>query len=64
MLVISRRRNEGIVIESPAGPVKVYVTGVDGATVRLGIEADKRWHISRLERIEWPVTTAEAPDGR
>ena len=64
MLVISRRRNEGIVIESPAGPVKVYVTGVDGATVRLGIEADKRWHISRLDRIEWPVPTTEASDGR
>jgi len=64
MLVLSRRRNEGIVIETPAGSVKVYVTGVDGATVRLGIEADKRWHISRLERIEWPVTAPEAPDGR
>jgi len=60
MLVISRRRNEGIVIETPVGPVKVYVTGVDGATVRLGIEADKRWHISRLDRIEWPVTTPES----
>ena len=60
MLVLSRRRNERIVIELPVGSVKVYVTGVDGATVRLGTLADKHWHISPPLRTEWADTGAAA----
>ena len=47
MLVLSRKKNESIVI----GGVTVTVVSVKGSTVRLGIEAPREVPISRLEPI-------------
>lgn len=52
MLVLSRKRNERIVIkDSSTGAViiTVVVSKIDGATVRIGIEADKKYRVDRLE---------------
>ena len=46
MLVLSRKKNEGIVVD---GPCRVIVAGIRGDTVRLGIKADPTVKICRDE---------------
>ena len=46
MLVLSRKKNEGIVID---GPCRIIVAGIRGETVRLGFEADPTVKICRDE---------------
>lgn len=49
MLVLSRKANQTIVIETEKGPIEILVTRIDGGSVRLGIEADKSIQIQRGE---------------
>lgn len=53
MLVTSRKVGEGVVINTPAGPVKVTVLSVKGSSsgeyVRLGIDAPVSCNIRRAE---------------
>ena len=46
MLVLSRKKNEGIEFD---GPGRVVVVGIRGDKVRLGFEADKSVTIHRTE---------------
>ncbi len=59
MLVLSRKRNEVIVLGSD---IRVTVLGLSGTTVRLGIEAPRHIAIARKElvpRVEAPPTDRE-----
>lgn len=52
MLVLKRKKLESIVIrggDSSQPPVKVTVLEVKGSSVRLGVEADSKVAIRRLE---------------
>jgi carbon storage regulator len=47
--VLSRRRNEEIVIDHPCGPVRVRLVEIRGDKCRLGIVADKSIACHRAE---------------
>lgn len=49
MLVLSRKRNEGITIHHPSGPVHVVIVEVRGDKVRVGIDADRSMVVHRDE---------------
>lgn len=56
MLVISRKRNESIMV---AADVKITVVEIRGATVRIGVEAPETTPVHRQEVFEaiqrqWP----------
>jgi carbon storage regulator len=51
MLVLSRKKNEGIIIKGKEGDVRILVVEVDKGKVRLGIEAPKGYAIIREELI-------------
>ena len=51
MLVLSRKKNEGIVISGSDGPVRVIVIEAEKGKVRLGIEAPKGRTIIREELL-------------
>jgi|JI10StandDraft_1071094.scaffolds.fasta_scaffold02263_27 carbon storage regulator len=56
MLVLSRFRDEKIIVQTPSGEeVTIMVVDVRGDKVRLGVEAPASWPVHReevLERIE------------
>lgn len=52
MLVLSRKKNESIVIN---GNVKIVVVRIDNSSVRLGIEAPAEIPILRAELIPPPA---------
>lgn len=47
MLVLSRKRNESIVVGD--GEIEIVVVDIRGDKVRLGITADQKWTIHRRE---------------
>jgi len=49
MLVLSRKRDEGITIAHPSGNVHIMVVEIRGDKVRLGIEAEKDVPVHRDE---------------
>jgi carbon storage regulator len=49
MLVLSRKKNEGITIQHPSGDIHLVVVEIRGESVRLGIEADKSVFVHRDE---------------
>jgi carbon storage regulator len=49
MLVLSRRRNEGITIKHEDLTIRIVVVGNDGHHVRLGISAPPEYQIHRDE---------------
>ena len=49
MLVLARRRNESVVIFTPAGEVTVTVLEIRGGKVRLGFDAPPNVPIHRRE---------------
>jgi len=49
MLVLSRKANQTIVIETEKGPIQIVVNAIEGGRVKLGIEADKSIQIMRGE---------------
>ncbi len=52
MLVLTRRNNESIVIETPLGPVEIKVLKIKGSQVHLGIDASEAIKINRKEVAE------------
>ena len=55
MLVLSRKKNESIVIETPEGRViEIEIVRIGDGTIRLGINAEKEVKVRRkeLERHE------------
>ncbi len=52
MLVLSRRQNERIILQTADGPVVIVIARVRGDHVRIGIEAPKAVKITRSELIE------------
>ena len=49
MLVLTRRENDSIILETSDGPIEVMLTAIDGAQVRIGIKAPKSVGIVRGE---------------
>ncbi|HEY3277224.1 MAG TPA: carbon storage regulator [Syntrophorhabdaceae bacterium] len=49
MLVLSRKKNEGIVIKGKDGDIRIVVIEVDKGKIRIGIEAPKGCAIIREE---------------
>lgn len=52
MLVLTRRENDSIILETSDGPIEVKLTAIDGAQVRIGIRAPKSVSIVRGELKE------------
>lgn len=51
MLVLSRKTNEVVVIDTPLGQMRVKVIEIRGGKVRLGFDGDRRLHIRREELV-------------
>lgn len=53
MLILSRRRNEDVIITTPSGEkVLVRIIDIRGDKVRIGFHADERIEIMRRELLE------------
>jgi len=59
MLVLSRKKRQEIVIDTPAGPVRVSVEAIKGNQVQLGVVADVGTKVYRRE--VWDKITAGEP---
>ena len=51
MLVLSRKKNEGIIIKGKDGDIRIVVIEADKGKIRLGIEAPKGYAIIREELV-------------
>ena len=51
MLVLSRKRNEGIIIKGKDGDIRIVVIEIDKGKIRLGIEAPKGCAVVRQELL-------------
>jgi carbon storage regulator len=51
MLVLTRRKNDGIIIKGKEGDIRVVVVEVDKGKIRLGLEAPKGCVIIREELL-------------
>jgi carbon storage regulator len=51
MLVLSRKKNESIVIKGDSGDIRIVVIEIDKGKIRLGIDAPKGYPIFREELI-------------
>ena len=51
-LVLSRKKNESIIIEHPLGNIEVFVVELRGDKVRIGISANKNVTVHRKEVYE------------
>ncbi len=51
MLVLSRKKNEGILIKGKDGNIRIVVIEADKGKIRLGIEAPKGYTILREELL-------------
>jgi len=49
MLILNRKGEEEIYIETPEGRITLKVMGIDGKSVKLGIDAPKAFPIYREE---------------
>jgi len=49
MLILNRKSEEEIYIETPEGRITLKVIGIDGKAVKLGIDAPKEFPIYREE---------------
>ena len=47
MLVLARRKDEGVTVKTPAGDLRIVVTGLTHGRVVLGFEAPRSWSIER-----------------
>ncbi len=48
-MVLSRERDEKIIIVTPLGNVEIMVVDMRGNKVRIGIEAPRAWEVHREE---------------
>jgi carbon storage regulator CsrA len=51
MLVLSRKKNEGIIIKGKDGDIRIIAIEIDKGKIRLGIEAPKGYSIIREELL-------------
>ncbi|MCX8111079.1 MAG: carbon storage regulator [Syntrophorhabdaceae bacterium] len=51
MLVLTRKKNEGIIIKGRDGDIRVFMIDADKGKVRIGIEAPKGYTILREELL-------------
>jgi len=51
MLVLSRKKNESIVIKGDGGDIRIVVVEIDKGKIRLGIDAPKGYPIIREELV-------------
>ncbi|HOP85419.1 MAG TPA: carbon storage regulator [Syntrophorhabdaceae bacterium] len=51
MLVLSRKKNEGIIIKGKDGDIRIFLIDSERGRVRLGIEAPKGYTIVREELL-------------
>ena len=51
MLVLSRKKNESIVIKGDSGDIRIVVVEIDKGKIRLGIEAPRGYPIVREELV-------------
>jgi carbon storage regulator len=51
MLVLSRKRNEQIVLHLPEQTIRIQVVAVEGNRVRIGIEAPQEVKVTREELV-------------
>lgn len=49
MLIVTRRTDEKIVIDTPQGLITVMVVEIRSGSVRIGVEAPKDFAVDRLE---------------
>ncbi len=52
MLVLSRKKNEGILIKGKDGDIRIVLIEVEKGKIRLGIEAPRGYSILREELIQ------------
>jgi carbon storage regulator CsrA len=52
MLTLSRRNGEIIVVQTPAGDIRIAVTECDRGRCRVGIDAPKEFPVWREEMLE------------
>jgi carbon storage regulator len=64
MLVLSRKKNESIVLGPPGEPlaVNVVIVEIRGDKVRLGIEVPREWHLHRREVYEAVQRESAGPE--
>lgn len=60
MLVTSRRPTEALLIETPAGTVRIVILASHGQNVRIGVQAPPEFRIIREELLDRPAPTGEA----
>jgi carbon storage regulator len=51
MLIISRKKGEGVLIKGKDGDIRIVVTELERGRIRLGIEAPKGYQIFREELL-------------
>jgi carbon storage regulator len=51
MLVLSRKKNEGIIVKSSEGDIRIVLIEIDRGRIRLGIEAPKGCAVLREELL-------------
>jgi len=52
MLILTRKKEEEIYIETPSGRIIIKIVDVDGKNVKLGVDAPKIYSIYRKELID------------
>lgn len=55
MLVLSRRRNESVIIQVGEIKIRVIIADIGRHQIRLGIEAPRQVPIFRAELIDYPL---------
>ncbi|HOJ42972.1 MAG TPA: carbon storage regulator [Syntrophorhabdaceae bacterium] len=51
MLVLSRKKNEGIIIKGKDGDIRIFLIDAEKGRIRIGIEAPKGYTIIREELL-------------
>ena len=64
MLVLLRKPDESIIIDSPAGVITVTVLSIEHNQVRLGIAAPAHIPIQRVERRDGQPADSQPPAAR
>lgn len=63
MLVLTRRKDEKLLITTPSGPLTITLAELRGSSARIGIEAPPDWKVDRLNRegaVEVPMMSSQS----
>ena len=52
MLVLTRKQQQTLLIETPSGPIEVTIVDINGGKVKVGITADRSFQVVRKELLE------------